>query len=164
MAILAESMATPNTFATLAVRTFTCLTAGRLPVASVIAPISPPQISFISVVARSIACCCKLKSTPRSKRNDESEPNPYCRAFPAMISGVNHALSITTLRVLSVTELSTPPINPAILRTCFSSATTSVLLLRVTVLSLRHSSVSPSWARRTISLPEILSSSNICIG
>ena len=65
MAILAESMATPNTFATLAVRTFTCLTAGRLPVASVIAPISPPQISFISLVARSMACCRKLKSTPR---------------------------------------------------------------------------------------------------
>ena len=62
---------TKNVLQTLVNRSFlsiTCDTFGSLlaVVLSITNPASPPTISNISFVARSIACACKLKSTPLS--------------------------------------------------------------------------------------------------
>ena len=94
--------------------------------ASVTGPGSPPQVSIINCVARSIARRCNIKSTPRSKRWDASVCIPNCRARPATASGVKKALSRKTCRVLSLTADSRPPITPAIASARSVSAITRV--------------------------------------
>ena len=65
-------------------------------VASEIGPTLPPAISTMSWVARSMALVCKVASTPRSKRCDESVCKPKLRAFPAIASGAKNAHSRKT--------------------------------------------------------------------
>ena len=108
-------MAIPKVFSK---RDFLNSTASRLGnvasvVTSVIAPPLPPAISTINCVARSIARACKVKSTPRSKRCEESVCKPYCRALPAIVNGVKNAHSKKISDVLSPTADLLPPITPA---------------------------------------------------
>ena len=157
-------MATPNNFSTRAKRTSTVFTAGNCPTASTTSPTRPPQICTTNSVARSIASRCNIKSTPRSKRNDESEPKPYWRDLPAITSGTNQADSNTIFCVSSLTALAAPPIKPAMLNAPCSSAITKVLSAKVTVFSFKHANSSPFTARRTMMLPCNLSASKTCMG
>ena len=145
-------------------RTFAVWFSGCLPLADTISPAAPPQICNTNSLARSIASRWICVSTPRSKRNELSEPKPYWRDLPAMMSGANHADSSTMFCVSSDTALASPPIKPAMLNAAALSATTKVLSDNSTVLPLRHASVSPFCARRTVRQPESLSASKTCIG
>ena len=127
---MSSAMAIPSIFST---RSRLSITASRLgnvscEVTSVIAPTLPPASSMINWVARSIARSCNVKSTPRSKRCDESVCSPYCRALPAMVCGAKNAHSKKIFCVVSLTAVVLPPMTPAKANACASSAMTKVLL------------------------------------
>ena len=111
----------PSTRSARSSRSLTGARAGSFAAASLTGPGSPPQISMTSCVARSSARRVSPKSTPRSNRNDESEPNPSARDFPAIASGEKNALSRNTSRVASLTAVDEPPMMPAS-ATAFSSS------------------------------------------
>ncbi len=77
-------------------------------------PSSPPTIANNNSDARSMAFTCKVGSTPRSKRYDESVLRPHSLARPATAFGVKWALSKKIDCVLSVTAEAKPPMIPAI--------------------------------------------------
>ena len=57
---------------------------GSVLCASLTGPGAPPQMSCTSRVARSSAVRVIEKSTPRSKRHEDSEVNPSSRDLPAI--------------------------------------------------------------------------------
>ena len=67
----------------------------------------------MSAVAYSIALRVLAKSTPRSKRYDESVLKPNRRALPAITNGAKKALSKKISVVSLSTEVGLPPMMPA---------------------------------------------------
>ena len=132
----------PNKLSNFSRRKVTSLTFGKYCslTTSQISPASPPQISSNNAVARSIAWRCSIKSTPRSKRCEESVCKPYCLA------------------------LAWPPKIPAIANGPVWSAITKVFGCNFAVVPSNKTSSSPLMAKRTWTGWATFDASKACIG
>ena len=91
-----------------------------------------------------------MKSTPRSKRCEESVCKPYCLARPAIANGAKNAASkITSFVVSASTPLAWPPKIPAIASGPVWSAITKVFGCNFAVVPSNKTSSSPLLAKRT---------------